>query len=227
MTTNPLRIDRLKRAAHSTAWYDDGDEDDDSPKILRLYNKTRPKKKGDPEAGIHPIEHVQTDGSIKSPTDEARKATFREGSGDFEHPSHAPTFPGPNGKWSNSPKGTAGDEINNVDVNPGSSSTENSTEKEKETEAAETPADENGLRRRKRDKVMPWRKDGREDRAEKRAEKKKTQPSTAHLTVVQQIKNVFLSWINLALVFVPVGIAMGSSIDYHPQTYMAYILTLN
>ena len=57
---------------------------------------------------------------------------------------------------------------------------------------------------------MPWRADGKEERAQKKAEKKKAEPDTSHLTPVQQAKNVFFSWINIMLIFVPTGIALGN-----------------
>jgi Ca2+:H+ antiporter len=114
-----------------------------------------------------------------------------------------------------------GDEINT------SESTEDSTQETK-LEDLETPANSEGVRKRKRDKVMPWRMSGKEERDEKKAEKKKTQPDTSHLTAWQQVKNVFFSWINLMLVFVPVGIAFGNIPAIgDAQTFAVIVFVMN
>ena len=226
MTTNTFRIDAIKRRAHEEGWYNSYDEDDEEKKVWNPmknvpnpWARQRPRRKGDPERGsLQPIQHVVTDGEINSPSDEARRKSFQNEDGTYGPPRAVNTFPGPYSASSH--KISAEDGIQ--DIPQPSSSTEYSKDEKKEFEEAETPAEQNGLRKRKRDKIMPWRMAGKEDRDEKKAEKKKNQPSTKHLTVIQQFKNVFFSWINLMLVFVPVGIGACAC-----QTTMAHVLTWN
>lgn len=207
MLINTYRADALKRRAHGAAWYG-RDDDEDTRKTYNLWGRTRPRRLVDTEHG--PLHHAATEDETVSPATDARRVSFQgESDRDFGGPRKGETFPqGPAGNLPN--KSPTSDHLSPDDINTSSESTQESNEsKEIEDETATSP-EQDGMRRRKRDKVMPWRADGKAEREEKRAEKKKNQPDTSHLTVVQQLRNVFLSWINLMLVFVPVGIAMGN-----------------
>jgi Ca2+:H+ antiporter len=220
MITNPFRIDALKRRAHGTGWYND-DDDEDTRKTFNPWARSRPRKLRDPEGGSG-LHHAPTEGEVSSPGQEERIKNF-QGEDGIPPKSRVATFPG---DWPKSPNDNEDNGINHVNhVKLPSLPPDDNTAKETEIEEAETPAEHKGLRKRKRDKLMPWRMAGKEDRDEKREEKKKTQPSTAHLTVIQQVKNVFLSWINLMLVFVPVGIAMGNVPSLkHGQPVVVFVI---
>ena len=205
MQTNPFRLDALKRRAHGAAWYSDNDED---VKTYNMWGRTRPKKLHDSEGGLH---HASTENDAVSPATDKRRVSFQNENGEFGGPHKAGTFPqGPGGHLPTSP--TSGGPDDGITSSESTQDSKDSTQQEKrDIESSESiPDAQDGLRRRKRDKLMPWRAGGRQDRADKKAEKKKNQPDTSHLTVIQQVKNVFFSWINLMLVFVPVGIVLGN-----------------
>ena len=216
MLTRAYSLEHVKRRAHNAAW-----SNDDGEKTLfpNPWARNRPRRLNDPERGLH---HASTENDATTPDQEERRKSFQHENAEFAGPHKAGTFPqGPTGNLPKSPVSPVGDEINI------SESTEDSRE-EKKIDDLETPADTNGVRKRKRDKVMPWRMAGKEDRDEKKAEKKKTQPDTSHLTIWSQIRTVFLSWINLMLVFVPVGIAFGNIPAIgNAQTFAVIVFVFN
>ena len=214
MLTRSFNLEHIKRRAHQAAWYPD-----DGPKTYNLWGRTRPKKVNDPEQGN--LHHTSTENDALTPEQEERRKSFNPEDRDFAVHKAGTFPPGPSADLPKSPLTPNGDEINT------SESTEDST-REKKLEDLETPAGSEGMRKRKRDKVMPWRMSGKQERDEKKAEKKKTQPDTSHLTAWQQVKNVLFSWINLMLVFVPVGIAFGNIPAIgDAQTFAVIVFVMN
>lgn len=82
---------------------------------------------------------------------------------------------------------------------------------EKEQEAAVDPSVQpndtvNQPRKRKMQKLMPWKKE--EDPTKQGKKQPRKRKKGEKITIASQLKAVFYSWINVLLVFVPVGIAL-------------------
>ncbi|KAK3714989.1 hypothetical protein LTR37_007479 [Vermiconidia calcicola] len=196
----------IKKAARREAWYHNNDEEN------RTYNlwgrvDTRPKKKRDEETGLQ--HHLTENDAGPSPVEQARRRSYQNDTEQFSGPAKSGTFPGgPNGHM---PRMEDKVEQPSDISEPSKESTDRqiSAEQDGEVEKSVGPQDAEGKpRKRKMRKFMPWKKDDQEpevERTDTEDSKKKKYPK---LTVWSQVKAVFGSWINVLLIFVPVGIAL-------------------
>ena len=215
MLTGVFRVDSIKRAAHRSAWYNNNDSENPTYSPWGRVN-TRPHKVQDEENTLH---HANTENDAgPSPVEQRRKETYRDGEGEYGAPHKAGTFPqGPSSNAPHQGDRSIEDGIYNSETSKDSAeSTSISAQKEQtgNVESSVGPQDGEGKpRKRRMRKFMPWKKDDQPEeeevkRTETKDSKKKNWPK---LTVWSQIKAVFGSWINIMLIFVPVGFALEYS----------------
>ncbi|KAK5136602.1 hypothetical protein LTR08_002616 [Meristemomyces frigidus] len=205
-----FRIDAIKKAARREAWYTD-----DGEPPTRSYNPfgrlgIRQKKLRDEEGGGRGLEHVVTENDAgPSPIESKRRQEHK-----FSGIKKAGTFP-------DSPDDNVGLPTNweksedaplSADASQGSSDRPFTNRETKETPDSvgdSSVGPDGGARKRKHRKFMPWKKvdDSNADvqRADTSESKKKNRRK---IPVMSQFKAVFYSWINILLIFVPVGIAL-------------------
>lgn len=217
MLTGRFRTDAIKKAAHRGAWYEqDGD--------IKTYNPFgrigagNHRKPRDVEQGTNrsdTIHHVQTENDAVSPIENKRIASYKVDQNEFGGPPKSQTF----GGGSSDPSGhlrTPGDTISSSEDSNESKSrgVEFKQEQDGMVDQSVGPTDTgNKPRKRKLRKFMPWKKDesqggGDLDHTDTDDSKKK-HVKNPNITVMSQFKVVFLSWINILLVAVPVGIAIN------------------
>lgn len=200
--TGAFNLDRVKRQARSSAWYDE-----DPPNYVP-NPFGRGKKPGHRRDEENMLTHASTENDVELGGEQSRSTKAeRDGYG----------APQKAGTWAGAPS-------NDMDRRDLSSS---SAEKPSgETEAPPSPefvrpqqeisrglsTESGGARQRKGGKFMGIfkRKDKEEldssDSDTQRSKKTKKHPK---IPVVQQFKSVFGSWINVLLIFVPIGIALN------------------
>ena len=217
MLTGVFRIDAIKKAARREAWYHNNDPD--QPRTYNFWGRvnTRPHKSTDEESAPGSLQHTQTENDAgPSPVEERRRKSWQNESNEFNGPQKSGTFPqGPQGWMPRSQDRNIDETITSSEESKDSGELMDMKPQERETgitERSTGPQDGNGKpRKRKWRKFIPFKKDKEEDDELERKEttesekKKKNWPKP---TIMQQVKAVFGSWINLMLVFVPVGIAL-------------------
>ena len=203
MLTGIYRVDSIKKAARKEAWYR---QDSDEVKTFNIFGRvnTRPQRKRDVETGLY---KTQTENDARTPTEDLRKKSYEREREGFEGPHKAGTYPvGPGGNG-NMPSSREDNEISS-----GYDESKPSTEKQtpndvdaRRSSGSEANNGNEGTRRRKGLKF--WKKEEKtaDEKSNKQRRRDKFGPPP---TVMSQVKAVFLSWINLLLVFVPVGFAL-------------------
>jgi Ca2+:H+ antiporter len=174
---------------------------------------SNPRRRSDVEDGGAPL--TQT---MSSPIDQQRSADFNHGVDDFGGTKKAGTFPaGPPGdiptraREASEPM-TSPNEKDEHGLGSNDSGSATLTSDPHQNGAADrSVGPESGPRKRKMRKFIPFmgKKDDEDEQDIQRTDtsesRKKKHPK---LTIGSQAKAVFASWINLMLVFVPVGIAL-------------------
>lgn len=201
----------IKRKARAQAWY----HNDDDPEN-RTYNpfarvRTRSNYRGDEENALH---HANTENDLESPVENSRIAKNEEDLAEHRGPRKAGTFPVGPGSHGGMPSGerSRGD-IEKVGEEREASSAEYAQPQlEQQTSSQDRSlAMEDGPRHRKGGKFMGMFH--KKDKEEIDSSDSDTQHSKkkVHRTIPvgQQFKAVFGSWINILLIFVPIGIALN------------------
>ena len=205
MLTGIFRVDSIKKAARREAWYHNNDGETKTYNIFGRMN-ARPRRVRDEESS--PLHHVNTENDAQSPVEARRNESYQNDREGFEGPHKSSTFP-------EGPKGNRGYMPTEEKIEEPTSSEESKDSNEKtntglidQSVGPQNP--ENKARKRKSRKF--WKKEEGEgpDLARQGTEgtqdsKKNDQPKP---TFWSQVKAVFGSWINILLVFVPVGIAV-------------------
>ncbi|KAK5165239.1 uncharacterized protein LTR77_009337 [Saxophila tyrrhenica] len=201
----------VKKAARKSAWYAG---EDDGVKTYNPFGRTsnKPRRKRDEEAGG--LYHANTENdAVPSPVAEQRRQQF-QGDNDekINGVAKAGTFPaGPSGGLPRRSNERYTEPIETSRSSEGNTSKNVSSEDSGPVEKSVGPGDGEGKpRKRKMRKFMPWKKNDEPeeelDRAETEDSKKKNWPKP---TIMGQVRAVFLSWINILLIAVPVGIALN------------------
>lgn len=199
-------LDSIKSAARRQAWYNQQDGDNKTYNFFgRLYSN--PRRRSDEEDGGG-LTHT-----MSSPIDQRRSAEVAQENSEFGGTKKAGTFPaGPPGNIP--PRAQEASEPtmaipNEKDEHGLGSNSSGSAHQDGVVDRS--VGAESGPRKRKMRKFIPFMsKKGDEDeqdlqRADTSESRKK---NNAKLTIGSQFKAVFASWINLMLIFVPVGIAL-------------------
>ena len=162
-----------------------------------------PFKRQDTESGMH---KTPTDNDLRSPLEEARRASHQD---DFPGPQKADTFPaGPSTHLPTS--------RDTGDVASSSEEGKPSTEKAGLTEGddverglsgSDGPMPDGGQTVRQRRGLRFWKKEQVDD-SEKPTRERKRDKFGPPPPITSQFKAVMFSWINLLLIFVPVGFAL-------------------
>ncbi|CAK3931562.1 Vacuolar calcium ion transporter [Lecanosticta acicola] len=207
-----MRIDKIRQTARRHAWYHNF-EDSDGPRTYNFFGRidTRRKPKTDEE---NQLRQISTENDATSPVQERR----RQDNAPWPPPDRAGTFPQDrqHGDYTQHDRGDFSSSENarslDTDEKTGSKAPEHAPEGTMEQSV--TSNSQNG-KPRKRNKFLgiigrkEESEEGNEEEEEKK-KKKKRKPSPK-LTVMSQVKAVFLSWINILLVCVPVGIGLEYS----------------
>ncbi|WPH04399.1 Hypothetical protein R9X50_00729000 [Acrodontium crateriforme] len=218
----------IKKAARREAWYNSPGSD------VKTYNffgrlDTRIKRPRDAESGIHPPIHIQTDPSpitsgqshhygLHHHTDDSQ-------AGSSKRLERAGTAPVGSDSASHDWVARGGDAergTEKLDDIPSEEISKDGSEKRDIREAGEQngvtdksvgPSEQNGIaRKRKTGKVrkfLPCIHSGKEDDTMDEEEEKKAKKKHEKIPFMNQFKAVFGSWVNILLVFVPIGIAMN------------------
>jgi Ca2+:H+ antiporter len=209
----------IKKAARKEAWFNSYSDAEN-----RVYNpfsrvNTRRKTQPDVEQGeSRGLSHINTENDAgPSPIEARRKEEFRPTSAG---PQKAPTFPqGPSGAFPDR-HDEKSDEITSSEGTSKDSTEKPSTNgypKDEPNGFVDQPvSNEGGARKRKSRKFhvpMPWSKKREEEQEEQEVQRADTSESKKRkypkIGFWPQVKAVFGSWINVLLVFVPVGIALN------------------
>lgn len=197
MLTGVYRVDSIKKAARREAWYR---QDSDTVKTFNIFGRvnTRPQKKRDVETGD--LYHTQTEN-----TTDARKKSYEKEREGFEGPPKSGTFPQSPAvdKAINAPRSQDDNDISSG--YEGSKPSNDNVDARRSSEANKTET-ESGPRRRKGKGLKFWKKE--EDSPEEKKKERRRDKFGPPPTFMSQFKAVFYSWINLLLVFVPVGFAL-------------------
>lgn len=217
MLTGVFRIDSIKKAARREAWYQ---RNEDGTKVFSPWGRVdtrQQKKQHDLEEGMSPIEHSSTENASSSPIATRRMESAEEGNRPFSGPPKSGTFP--QSASGHPPRSSGKDEAPISSSEVSKDSTDNSDpvgyggaskEVDDNVDRSAGPQDSNGKPRKRKLRKF-WKKGDTDepqestDNAENDDSKKKNFPKPSFMT---QFKAVFGSWINLMLVFVPVGIAL-------------------
>jgi Ca2+:H+ antiporter len=213
-----FRADAIKRAARKEAWLGDG-ESRYNP-FGRLVRPQRPQH--DEETGLHPpLARYATENNAPSPIELRRRLDGRPTSSGLQHPATFPPETYPPGQAGELPEtephqSERGDEItasSNGSTERPLVSSSLPQEKAPEGEIHQSVGPENGARKRKSRMHLPWKKSKDEEPTQdmERTDTSETKKSRPKLTVMSQFKAVMGSWINLLLIFVPAGIALGNT----------------
>lgn len=194
-----FRIDSIKSAARRQAWYHNNDPESRTYNFFGRYKA--PRTVGDEE---QQLSHVQTENDAVSPIEERRRRSHNNQ--EFPPPPKAGTYSGAGGPLEQREKGD--------DITSSGAGSKESSENAEPTASRGQPDGiteaSAGPRKRKRkfalcgkagtEPVAPSRKDSSVSKKTKKYPK---------LTVMGQFKAVFYSWINVLLVFAPIGIALN------------------
>lgn len=211
--TGGLKIDHIKRQARRQAWYHNEDADP-SKRTYNPFARGQQRSNNPPNDEENTLHHTSTENDLESPVEHDRHTKNEADVADYRGPRKAGTFPP-----------APGGEVTSGGFDRGDMSSGGSRDLPKEeTETAPAYAQpqrelssgmptEDGPRNRKGGKFMGMfhRKDKEElDSSDSNSQvsKKKVHPK---IPVGQQLKAVFGSWINILLIFVPIGIALNYS----------------
>lgn len=208
-----MNIDKIRQTARRTAWYDNF-KDGDGPRTYNFFGRmnTRPRAGTDEE---NQLRQVATEGDAPSPIQERRRSVANEENAPYAHPEKAGTFPQQqpphqHGWHSHHDRG---------DFSSSENARSLDTEEKNGTRGLDNAPEENmsrsmsrasgNTRQRKITDMFKFKRN-KSQSSEEDDSKKKRRPSPK-LTFMSQFKAVMGSWINILLVFVPVGIALEYS----------------
>lgn len=205
----------IKKAARREAWYSNSDPESQSriPNIFSRYNPQQQRRLPDEETGQE-LHHRVTENDLgptsletkrredDRPSSGIRKAgTFPEGRADVDVPE----------KRTERELTSSEDTTNANSEKPLADGISRDTEVDGTTFEPPSQAEASGTRRRTKAKALltPWKKPEDPHPAQfQRVDTTDTKKNRPRPTIMSQVKAVFGSWINLLLVFVPVGIAL-------------------
>lgn len=211
MVTNIANLDSIKSAARRQAWYNQ--QDGDSTKTYNFFGRMNPNPRriSDIEADGGGLRHT-----VSSPMDQRRAEEEAEAAG-FGGTKKSGTFP----------RGPAGDmpARGQEPIEPMFSPNEKDEERgigSNSSAAASVPSQpsgfveksvgaEDGPRKRRLRALVPFigkKKDEDEQELQRTETTESSKKNRPKITLLSQAKAVFASWINLMLIFVPVGLAL-------------------
>ncbi len=200
----------IKKAARRSAWYEG---EDDGVKTYNPFGRVsnKPRRKRDEEQGG--LYHANTENDVgPSPVEGQRRQEFLGDDEKINGVAKSGTFPaGPSGGLPRrSHEKYEEPMIENSETSNGSTSKNVSSDDSGVVERSVGPADTEGQpRKRKLRKFMLWKKSDKEEKAEEEeTEEDKKRKNWPTPTLMGQVRAVFLSWINILLIAVPVGIAL-------------------
>lgn len=207
MLTCAFRVDAIKKAARREAWYHN---DDPSNRTYNIYSRPYNGAKRSRDEESAPLPHSKSESDALSPGEADRIQSSRE----FGGPRKAESSPvnATNNRELDAFPEKADDPITSSDVSKDSAE-EPAPYRQAPNEDREFPQDDETGGARKR---RPWdflkkhkeeESSGATTRSSTGSSKKKKNPN---ITLVSQLKVVFLSWINILLVAAPVGIALAN-----------------
>ncbi|KJX98828.1 hypothetical protein TI39_contig388g00008 [Zymoseptoria brevis] len=191
-----LVTNHIKHKARKHAWYPDNGESE--TKTYNPFGRAGPRRARMDEENH--ITHVSTENDADQPATETRREKYEQDTADFRGPQKAGTFPqGPRGAMPvNNSRGFSGDETDQSDDAP--------------REMYNPVSIQNDMNARKRKGAKFFGRFGKKDTSDGMMERSDTEKSQKrkhkHIPIMTQIKAVLFSWINILLIFVPIGIAL-------------------
>lgn len=209
-----LNMHSIKRAAHRSASRRDDDDANKGWLPNPFGRVSRPRKRYDEE---NPLQHSRSVGQIESPIEAKRRADAEDTFENYPGPKHHATYPvAPNRALPPSEKDDLAssnqDSNENGKVSEGAAREVSSDASPNITDASVGADSVDGPRKRRLRKFLPFGQKKNEGEYVQRADttdSKKKKPSREKIPAVAQLKVVFFSWINVLLVFVPIGIALN------------------
>ena len=206
-----LSIDKYRAAAKRHAWYDD---DEDSPPNLNPFRKYRSRSKNPDEE--NPASRINTNRSENHAVQSVEKQRRAQNLQGIHIPKHAETMPSSSKSPVNAPGTDAKDMVNGPQTSldqerekepsQDSATTSGETAVESEVQSTEKP-------RRRKFLRFGAKSDGGGDAEEREKPKRETsffKKDTQQFTAMSQLRATLLnSWINVLLIFVPIGIAVN------------------
>ncbi|GIZ41668.1 hypothetical protein CKM354_000496700 [Cercospora kikuchii] len=217
---------KIKHTARKHAWYNDPN---DTTKTYNVFGRMNPRVRNgtDVENGLRQVRSAPD----SSPVDDTGKTVDERMA---EHPHHHNTFPSGPETAEGSYAGYSREPIESFDKSRDSEkahSGQTDTLPPSSISKSAGPTDAEGKpRKRKLRAFMPFGKgkhdeqDGDLSRVSTEKSKKKKHPK---IPFMSQVKAVFGSWINILLVFVPVGIALEYVLDKSIQKNGIIIFVMN
>lgn len=201
---------KIKHAARSNAWYGNFKEGEDGTKTYNFFGRVRtgPKLTRDEESQYNHLRPVATETNAPSSSETTRRSTANRENAEFAGPEKSNTdngiYSSERGDISSTEKSKSEDNDNIV---AGTKESDQDAIVHRTTTSNSQP---NESRRRK----FPFfhKKDSNAETSHdlEKDDKKKERPYNPDITVVSQLKAVLFSWINVLLIFVPAGIALGN-----------------
>lgn len=208
-----MNIDKIRQTARRTAWYDNF-KDGDGPRTYNFFGRmnTRPRAGTDEE---NQLRQVATEGDAPSPIQERRRSVARDENAPYAHPEKAGTFPQQqpphqHGWHSQHDRGDFSSSENARSLDTEEKSGTRGLDNAPEENMSRSMSRNSGNTRQRKITDMFKFKRNKSQSSEEDDSKKKRRPSPK-LTFMSQFKAVMGSWINILLVFVPVGIALEYS----------------
>lgn len=192
--TGLFRSDAIKRAARRQAWYDDGE----GGKSFNPFGRMNPHRRHGTDEESQ-LRHVQS-APENSPTEKNQESID-----DYvKPPHHNNTFPqGPEREETIESSREFSSDVTSSEKSD--AKLRNGPGIESSPTVMDVSEADGKPRKRKRDFFKFGKKDGELEREDTGKSKKKNRPK---LSIMSQVRAVFLSWINILLVAVPVGIAL-------------------
>jgi len=210
-------MDKIKHAARSNAWYGNFQDGDQGPKTYNFFGRVRAgQKRRDLEnQDGNRLTVVQSETDAPSPIEARRRGDAEMENARFAAPRHHNTAPNADNASFSSQRG---------DISSTEKPTSEDTDKaalalktannEGIVDSAVSTNGQSGKPRRRRFHIFKSKDTDRADSNDTTEnDDDKNKPKRVHnpnITVISQLKVVFLSWINILLVCVPIGIAVGN-----------------
>ena len=213
-----LLTDKYRAAAKQAAWY--SEQDDPNPNynpFAKTRSRTKDPAQADEENGLRPPPTNRSESEL-TPSIELQRRSQKEA---LQQPKHADTMPSSSqpssGKSPVERQPSVKDFSRDPEKSQDSGTTESSTALDSEATVV-NPEAESGVKegkpRRRITKKFPFiskpRKEGEADRKKSRTRSSLWRKDNHKFTAASQLRaTLFNSWINVLLVFVPVGIAVN------------------
>ncbi|USW57053.1 Putative calcium/proton exchanger, sodium/calcium exchanger membrane region [Septoria linicola] len=216
------RADKIKHNARKHAWYNDPGEETKTYNPFQRMN--RPIRTGvDEENGLRQIRSAPE----SSPIDAHGKSID---AGLAQHPHHHNTFPQDDGYAGQSRGGVESFE-NSRESEKAHSGQTDTVQSSTIAESAGPSSTDGKPRKRKLRAFLPFgkRKDEQDEELSRSSTEKssKTKKKRPKLSFMSQFKAVFGSWINILLIFVPIGIALRYALDLNVYNDAVVIFVIN